>query len=228
MDSINLTVNKRAPEEKANLLRKAGEIPGVIYGSKTQNTSIKCKRRDLHLVYVKAGESTLVDVELDGKKVPSLIHAMSFEPVTGDYEHVDFFAVDMTKEVTAHVPIVLVGESLAVKDLGGVLVTVHDSVTVTCLPKDLPHSLSLNISSLVALRDTITVKSLPLPAGVTVEEAPDTVLITIQEPRQEEVTVVATPVEGQAAAGGTESAATSSPAAAAAPAEKGKKEEKKK
>lgn len=228
METITLTVTKRTAEENVKHLRKEGQIPGVIYGNKTPNTSIKCKMQDLRSTYKKAGESTLVEIHMDGQKVPSLIHAVTFQPLSGSFEHVDFYAVDMTKKVTTHVPIVFTGESPAVKDLGGILVEVNDHVTVTCLPKDLPHNLTVDISSLAAFRDTVTIAKLTIPEGVTIVEAPETVLITVQEPRKEEV--APTPAETEAAAAaaattdGAAAPAAGAPAAGAAPA----KEEKKK
>lgn len=232
MATITLTVAKRKTEEKAHLLRKAGDIPGIIYGNKMDAISIKCKERDLRVAFTKAGQSTLVEIDIDGKKIPSLVHAIAFEPVAGGYEHVDFFAVDMTKKVTAQVPLVLDGESPAVKELGGVLVTVHHTVTVRCLPKDLPRELHIDLSTLKELRDTVTVSKLSLPEGVTIEESPETVLIIAQEKRKEEVAevVAVAPAEGEAAAaaGAEGAAAGAAPAAGAAAAPAAKKEEKKK
>ncbi len=237
MDTVSLSALKRAPAENVKLLRKAGEVPGVIYGNKVAATSIKCKAKDFNAVYRKAGESTLVEVEIDGQKIPTLIHALSLHPVTGAYEHVDFYAVDMTKKVTTHVPLAFEGESPAVKNLGGVLVTVHDTVTVTCLPKDLPHSFTVSLGSLAEFRNVITVASLTVPAGVTVMDAPEMVLVTVQEPRKEEE--IAPPVaagaegataEGAAAPAAAEGATATAPAAektaGKAPEEKGKKEKK--
>ncbi len=213
--AISLSVNKRASAESVNIMRKGGDVPGVIYGNKTENQSIKCKMKDLHGVYMKAGENTLVEVDVEGKKIPALIHSISFEPVSGSYEHVDFYAVDMSKKVTTHVPVVFEGESPAVKGLGGIFVTVHDRVTVTCLPSDIPHHFVVKLDSLANFRDSIMMSSLVMPSGVTLDESPETVIVTVQEPRAEEVApVVAAPVEGEAA---TAEGATPAEGAAAAP-----------
>ncbi len=225
MDSIQLTVSKRLPEDKANSLRKGGQTPGVIYGSKMENTSIKCSTKDLRSVYGKAGESTLVEVHIDGHKVPSLIHAITFEPVSGAFEHVDLYAVDMTKKVTTHVPLVFAGESPAVKELGGILVKTHSTLTITCLPKDLPRNIQVDISSLKEFNNTILAGSIILPHGVELKDTPETVIAIVQEPRKEEVAEVVAPVEG-AAAPGAEGAAAAAPAAGAAPAAKDAKDAK--
>jgi len=225
-ESISLSVSTRTPTENVKSLRKAGSVPGIIYGSKTKNVSIKCNQKELHSVYVKAGENTLVNLVMDGKNVPCLIHSLSFEPVSDAYEHVDFYAVDMTKKVTTHVPIVVEGESAAVKTQGGVLVTVHDQLEVSCLPTDIPEKFIVNISKLENFHDSITVGQLSIPSGVTMKTPADTVIVTVQEPRKEEVIEVAAPVaaEGEvpaegAAPGqpGAEGAAAPAAAGAAAP-----------
>jgi large subunit ribosomal protein L25 len=151
---------------------------------------------------VKAGESTIVELALDEKKIPCLIHAIDLDPVTDRYQHVDFYALDMKKEVTTHVPIHFVGESPAVKTLGGVLVTVMSTITVTCLPKDLPHAFDVDISALAEFHNSITVGSLKAPAGVTIKDATDSVIVTVQEPRaaEEEKPAEAAAAEGAAPA----------------------------
>ncbi len=220
---ITLAVNKRPADENVKTLRKAGEVPGVLYGSKTESTSIKCKTKDLHNVYMKAGENTLVEVEMEGKKIPTLIHALSYEPVSGAYEHVDLYAVDMTKKVTTRVPVVFEGVAPAVKELGGILVTVHGEITVQCLPADIPEKFTVDLAPLAQFRDSITVGKVTMPQGVSVVDNVETVIVTVQEPRKEEV-VEATPAAGAEGAAPADGAA---PAAdGAAPAAAGEKKEK--
>jgi large subunit ribosomal protein L25 len=229
MDAIRLSVTGRTQEENVKALRRSRVVPGVVYGNKMPNTLLKCGEQDLHRAYVKAGESTIVELELDGKNVPVLIHSVSFDPVTDRFEHVDFYALDMTKKVKTHVPLHLEGEAPAVKGLGAILVTVHSEVLVSCLPKDLPHNLPVDLTKLENFHDTITVANLAVPHGVTIEDSPETVLITVQEPRavEEEIPVAAAiPAEGEAAAPGAEGAEATK-AEGAAPASE-KKEEKKK
>ena len=203
-EATTLAVTSREKGVSPKNLRRVGTVPAVIYGGKAQNISVQCSMKEFHNVYVKAGENTLVDVSLDGKNIPCLIHAVSFDPVTDKEEHVDFYAVDMTKKVTTRVPVRLEGESPAVKTEGGVLVTVHGDIEVTCLPSDIPSSFIVNIGSLQNFRDTITVAALVVPKGVTIKSPKDLVIVTVQEPRAEEVVeVVAAPVEGAVTADGT-------------------------
>lgn len=161
--------------------------------------------------YTKAGESSLVELDLGGKKVPVLFHDVTFDPVSDAIAHVDFFAVDMKKEVEADVSILFEGESPAVKE-GAILVTALDSITVRCLPKNLPHNLPIDLSKLVEMGSQLTVADITVPPDVTLLVEPDAVIAIAQEPREEEVAVA--PVVDAAAAGAT-------PADGAAPAAEG-------
>jgi large subunit ribosomal protein L25 len=232
-EKLSLAVSPRKIEENVKTLRRSGEVPGIIYGNKVKNQTIKCQQKALHSAFVKAGENQLITVEVDGKKIPCLIHAVSFEPVTDSYEHVDFYAVDMTKKVTTRVPIIVEGESPAVKTQGGVLVTVHDELEVSCLPTDIPEHFIVNISKLENFHDSITVAQLKVPGGVIIKTAPDTVIVTVQEPRKEEVIEApvaavegAVTAEGEAAAPGAEGAVPAAAAGAPGTPAKGKTDDK--
>ncbi len=182
---------------------------------------ISCKEQELHRIYKAAGESTIVELDLDGKNIPVLIHSLTLDPVSDRYQHVDFYAVDMSKKLTAHVPVHVTGESPAVKGLSGILVNVHTELTVTCLPKDLPHSFEVDLGKLVEFGDIITVADIKIPAGVELEEEADTVLFTVQEPRKAEEETK--PAEGEVPADGAAPAAEGAPADAAAKPEGEKK-----
>lgn len=193
---IPLQAEVRAADIASKLLRRNSKVPIVLYGNDVENTILQCDYSDLFRVYVKAGESVLVELDAGGKKVPVLFHAVQFEPVSDRITHVDFYAVDMKKEIEARVPVIFIDESLAVKDLGGVLVTVLDHVTVKCLPSDLPQNLEVSIEKLETFADSLTVADLTIPDNVIVQEAPEAMIATVQEPRREEEPVVAE-VEGE-------------------------------
>jgi len=140
----------------------------------------------LRKAYQQAGESTLVDLCLDKKTIPVLFYATDTDPLTGELIHVDFYAVDMKKEVEASVSLNFKGESPAVRDLGGILVTPLDHVTVRCLPLHLPSEISVDISSLETFGVSITIADLQLPQSVEVLESPDATVVMVQEPRAQE------------------------------------------
>lgn len=193
---IPLAAEARSKEATAKLLRKESRVPVVLYGNDVENTQLTCDYSELYRTYAKAGESVIVELDAAGKKVPVLFHELQFEPVSDKIVHVDFFAVDMKKEIEARVPLHFVGESEAVKSLGGVLVTVMDHVTVRCLPADLPQSLDIDITSLETFADALSVSDIKVPDAVTITDSEDARVATVQEPRREEV-VEETPAEGE-------------------------------
>ncbi len=220
---LTLSATTRDSAVKAKVIRRTGRVPGVVYGNKVATLTFECDEAAVTRAYAKAGENTLVELDLSGKKTPVLFHGVQFHPVTDKVVHVDFYAVDLTKEIEVPVPVHITGESLAVKELNGVLVTPLDHVTVRCLPTALPKEFIVDISSLTELHSSLTVASLKVPAGVTIVNDPADALVLVQEKRIEvEETPVTAPAEGEAAAG-----AEGAPAAdGAAPAGE-KKEEKK-
>lgn len=217
---LTLSASARDSATKAGALRRSGRVPGVVYGFKTETTSFDCDEAAVTRAYAKAGENTLVELDLAGKKTPVLFHGVQVHPVTDRVIHVDFFAVDLTKEIEVPVPVHIEGEAPAVKNVAGILVTPLDHVTVRCLPTALPKEFKLDVSSLTDLQSTLTVAALKVPAGVTILEEPDTMLALIQEKRVEVEETPAAPAEGEAAAAGAEGAA--------APAAEGEKKEEEK
>jgi large subunit ribosomal protein L25 len=200
--AIPLTVTGRDLLKNVKHLRKEGTVPGVIYGNAT-NTPVQCSSKEFHHVFAKAGENTLVDVQMGEKKIPCLIHAVSYIPKSGAYEHIDFYAVDMSKKVTTHVPINFEGESPAVKNEGGVLLTVRSELEVTCLPIDLPSHFTVDLSKLEKLRDSFMVSDLVVPKNVVITESPETSIVIVQEPRKEEVIEPVVSAVGAPSADGT-------------------------
>ncbi len=218
MDMVKLAAEARDPAVSAKKLRRVGKVPCVLYGSDVKNTPLQCEAKALHGALVKAGESTLVELDLSGSKIPALFKDITFDPVSEREMHADFYAVNMKQEIETVVPIRLEGEAPAVKEEGGILVVVTNHLRVRCLPAHLPHDLPLSITSLAAFHDVITMKDLHVPAGVTVLDGPETVLVTVQEPRKEEElapTPAAAPAEGAVEGAAAAPSAEGAPPAAA-------------
>ena len=203
MDMLHLKAAARDLKTRPKVLRRSKQVPGVVYGNGVQ-MPVQCVELELHQAFVKAGESTLVELDVGGKKIPVLFKHVDFDPVSDREIHADFYAGNMKAEIETTVPVHFEGESPAVKTLGGVFVVGRDHIRVRCLPGDLPHSITADVSTMEQFRATLSVKDLKLPKGVSVVESANTVIASIQEPRAEEVVqvaAVATPVEGTAAAG---------------------------
>jgi large subunit ribosomal protein L25 len=207
MHMVALPTAARSSDLSPKQLRRGGKVPAIVYGN-LENTQIQCDENVLMKAYVQAGESTLVELDIGGKKVPALFHTVEFDPVSDRLSHVDFLAVDMKKELEAPVSIRFEDEAPAVKDFNATIVTVLDTVTVRCLPSNLPHDLPLSLASLAEVGASLKVSDLKVPEGVTILEDAESVLVVAQEQRAEEVEAPK-PAEGEVApaAEGAEGAA---------------------
>jgi len=183
---------------KVNALRKSGFIPAVLYGKGQETLNLQVPVKDFNKALKEAGESTLVYVNVEGKAYPTIIHDVARDPVKDQIIHADFYKVSLTEKIKTKIPVVFVGESPAVKDLAGIFVRNVNELEVEALPQNLPHEITVDISSLKAFGDQIMVKDVDLGKDVTIEADADTILATVQEPKsQEELEAeLATPTTG--------------------------------
>ncbi len=167
-------------------VRKNGRIPAVLYGRGIASRSLSVPILEFSRVYKNAGENTIVELSFaKGKSVNTLIHNVAREPLSGAFLHIDFYQVRMDEVVEASIPLVFVGESAAVRSLGGVLVKALDEVTVSCLPDALPHELTVDISVLATFDNQIRIADIVLPAGVVVVGDTNTAVALVEPPRSD-------------------------------------------
>jgi large subunit ribosomal protein L25 len=192
-------------------LRRAGRLPGVVFGHGLDSTNVTVDAHDFELLRRRTGPNALVDLTIAGATPqPVLIQGVQLHPVTRRPLHVDLFLVRMTEELTVDVPLVPTGQSAAVEDEGGTLLHNLESVRVKALPDHLPQSIEYSIESLVDFDATIHVRELTIPDDVTLLTDPDEVVAKVQAPRVVEEEV-APAVEGEEAEG--EAAEGAEPAA---------------
>lgn len=180
-----IKAKKRDKGVKLDTLRQKGEIPAVFYGAGKDTTSISVSIVEFKKVWRDAGESSAIKVEMPNDNIDTLIHEVQVDPVTEEPIHVDFLAIDMKKKIRVNVPLVFEGVSDAVKSGIGNLVKVMHEFEVEALPKDLPHSLIVDISKLKALNDQIFVSDVKFPVGVTVINEPADVVVSVVEQLEE-------------------------------------------
>ena len=144
------------------------------------------KLKDLKKAFKTAGESTLVYVNVNSQTYPTIIHDVSKDALTDEILHADFYKVRLDEKIKTKVPVVFVGESPAVKDLGGIFVRNVNELEVEALPQNLPHEITVDISSLKNFGDQVLVKNIDLGAKVKVEADAETIVATVQEPMSEE------------------------------------------
>lgn len=187
METLKLTVLERGEAGKdLEKLRASGYIPAVQYGHKKEAVNLSVKEIEFKKVFKVAGESTLVELMLDGKKgVNVLVHDVQVDPLSGRFTHIDFYQVNMDEEIETDIALEFVGEAPAVKALGGVLIRNLDEVKVKCLPKDLPHSFAIDLSQLVDFDSQIKVSDIKVGAGVEMLETLEAIVATVMRPRTE-------------------------------------------
>lgn len=162
-------------------------MPGVLYGNKIENEIIWINNKDFKNVYDQAGESTIFKLKLaSGEERNVIIKEVQRDILSDNPIHVDFYQVRMDEEIEAEIELVFIGESPAVKELGGVLVKNMDELSVKCLPGDLPPKIEVDISQLNTFDDYIYIKDLPISDKVEIMADIETVVAMVSPPRSEE------------------------------------------
>lgn len=188
-NQIKLSTRPRAGVGRAaaTKLRNEGFVPAVIYGAKVETQGLEVNRRELERLLAQiGGESVLVDLEVqgEGKKVNhlALIQEVQHHPIRNEILHVDFHAVSRDEKIHTEVPIESQGEPEGVKTYGGLLENSLRTLAITCLPKDLPAAIIVDVSHL-NIGNSIHVRDLPLPEGVSTLVDGDITVFSVSEPR---------------------------------------------
>ena len=208
---IQLSVQPRAISGRAvKSLRRAGLVPAVVYGHNFPSVNLQVPVKDFARVYAQAGESTLIyldingepgsrtsasnevagdttaEVSLPGNQHPVIIKYVQRDARDDSFQHADFYKVNLTEKIHAKIPLTFIGESPAVKGLGGILVKNINEIEVVGLPQDLPHEIAVDITKLIQFKDHITVADLGIAGNLTVSAKPEEIVALIQEPISEE------------------------------------------
>ncbi|MDO8592486.1 MAG: 50S ribosomal protein L25 [bacterium] len=201
MTQVKLEVQPRTETSgKAKRILRDGFIPAVVYGSGADNKSIKVKKHDFAKTFAIAGEFNLIDLSIGGDKAAKvIIKDVQRDGLTNNIIHVDFYQVDMNKKITADIPLNFIGESKAVKELGGTLVKNMDKAEVSCLPGDLVSRIDVDISRLESFDQFIRLQDLVLPAGIELASATNEAVVGVVETKVEAEEVK--PAEAAPAAG---------------------------
>lgn len=166
---MSYTLSATLRKSKGEEVRYAGQLPAVVYGAGSETDSLALNPQEFLKLYKEAGDSSLIDLNLDGKNAGKvLVQEVQVDPVSNRIIHVDFRRIDMNKPMTAPVTLRFVGEAPVVKASGGTLVTNLTTVEVRCLPKDLVSHIDVDLSGLDNYEIAIKVKDLKLPEGVVV------------------------------------------------------------
>jgi large subunit ribosomal protein L25 len=185
---IKLKAKKRETTgSKNNSLRNQGLLPAVLYGSETENIPLKIDKKEFEEAYQVAGESSLIDLVVDGKEFSVLVHQTARDPMTGDFIHVDFYQPSLKKKVEAEIPLVFENEAPAVKGLGGILEKEIQVLEVKGLAKDLPREIKVDLSGLETFEDRVLVKDLKIPQGIEIMKDENEIVAHVVPPKEEKV-----------------------------------------
>jgi len=166
--------------KKVKKLRRDGITPGNVYGKEVKSTAVQAPTKEFMDVYKESGETTLVDLDLEGKTIPVLIQNV-YKDFRGNVLHADFFQVNLKEKVKANVPLEFVGEPKAVVEKIGILMEITNEVEVEALPSDLPENIQVNVEYLAQIDEQIAVSDLKAPEGVTILSDANQLVAKIEE-----------------------------------------------
>ncbi len=189
--TLNASVRNDLGKGASRRLRRENlQVPAIIYGGEQAPQPISVEKA----AFYKAIEdesffSSVLDLVVDGKKQQVVVRDLQRHPYKPLVTHADFLRVDATHEITIRVPLHVVGEetSKGIKDDGGELHILSNEIQISCLPKDLPDFLEVDISE-IELGTTLHLSDLKVPAGVTLVELSygadhDNAVLTISKPK---------------------------------------------
>ncbi len=214
-------------------LRRSGKVPAILYGGHKEAQSLVLDQQNLlTMIGDERFYSSIVQIKIEGAAQEAIVKDVQMHPAKNVVVHVDLQRVVESEAIRLRLPIHFRGESVSpgVKTQGGIVSHMRADVEVSCLPKDLPEFLELDLSNM-NLNETRFLADIPLPAGVTIPELAhrNAPVVSIHSPRAAEPEPVAAeaataaPTEGAAAAG-----AAAAPGGAAPAGAEGKKGEEKK
>jgi large subunit ribosomal protein L25 len=207
-EKIELKVEKREVQgKKVRFLRNKGIVPVHLFGHNVDSVSLQGDAVILHKVLSQAGRTRLIDLKV-GKSQKAhnvMVREVQKDPIKGSLLHVDFYEVNMTEKIRVEVPIVLVGESPALKIRENMLNQVMSSLVIECLPDKMPDRVQVDISIIKEVDQAVHVKDVVLPE-VAIMNEPDLVIAKVSL-RPIEVVEEVKPAAGAEAAGAEAAAA---------------------
>jgi large subunit ribosomal protein L25 len=166
-------------------LRRAGQLPAVIYSHNMQPLIISLDAHSAGLIIPKLTSSSIVNIELDGKMIPALVREKQKNFIKNELTHIDFQAVLLTEKINAAISIHFHGLSPAVKEWSAMIVHNLNKLEVEALPNDLPERIEVDLTVLKNIGDAIHVRDLVLSDAVTVLTDPD-VMVAVATATHEE------------------------------------------
>jgi large subunit ribosomal protein L25 len=192
MDRVTLRADERGESGSrvARRMRRAGQVPAVLYGRDQASTSVAVDERDLYgALRTEAGLNVLIDLKVGDDSILTVARGLQRHPVRGDIIHLDFVKISLTETIEAEVAINPIGIPVGVREDGGILESVRTQITVEALPTAIPSAIDIDISGL-HIGESLSLEDVDTLEGVEFVDEPDTTLFTVQAPRIEVETEV--------------------------------------
>ncbi|MBA7631432.1 hypothetical protein ES703_38963 [subsurface metagenome] len=168
--------------KKTRFLRRQRITPAHLYGRGVSSVALQCDTDELVNLVAHAGKTRLINLEVDGEKPKSVfVREIQRDVITRELLHIDFYQVKRTEKIAVDVPIVLVGEAPALKFKGRMLVHGINSLSVECLPTNVPPQIDIDITQLEEVEQAIHVKDIVLDPEITVHADPEQLVVKISK-----------------------------------------------
>ncbi len=197
-EEIIIKAEKRTVRGKqVSQLRRAGILPGVVYGHKVESQAIQMDRHTVSLQMTSITPTTLVTIDVAGNKIKAFVRDRQRDVLHGVLTHLDFLAVSMTEKMRAAVELELTGEAPVLENPTYLLNHSLNVIEIECLPQDMPERIMVDVSSIKTPEDSITIADLDLGKNVTILTDHSEVIVSVGRIAVEE----AVETSGEAGAG---------------------------
>jgi len=173
--------------KQVKALRREGLLPAVIYGSDIEPMPLTLNTNEVRQILSVTGANTLITLKIGKKEHLALVRDLQREVINRNLLHIDFQAVSMEETISTTVPVLVVGESPAVKELNALLVTSLDYLQIEAKAKDLPDTISVDVSELVQIGDNIQVKDLIISGDVNILDDSELTVVVVAAPTLMEI-----------------------------------------
>lgn len=173
--------------KKVKQLRREGTLPANVFGRGLESTAVQMNTVEARKMLNAHGRNVLIEITIAGEDAPRsvVVRAVKTDPLNDAIQHIDFYQVDLTREIEADIPAHLIGEAPAVSTWGGILVQESSTILMRALPVDMPQFVEVSVAGLEELDESISVGDITLPERVTALSDPTTTIARIARPRIE-------------------------------------------
>jgi len=179
--------------KKVKVLRKESLIPAIVYGRHLEKPiMISCDKNAFIKIYKAGGSSTAITLKGENMKELALVQDIQLDPISDYVLHIDFHAVKADEKVTVDVPVVLTGLAPIEKLGEGRVQLVRDTIEVEAFPQDLPHDITIDISTITTLNDVVFVSDLVVSSKVEILTDGGQAVVTVVSLIEEEEEVIET------------------------------------